>query len=227
MKFEHTEVFNFEGAIRGIRNSWDSHEKSDSGLVCKSCGKDRYFKSHCPHFSFEYVIGANDMKLAKNLIKAGSSHAKFMRQILVCVDITAPLYWWKQFDQYKIGTVTNSESTMHRITAEPFKIEQFAVEKIDFLTDEKLITWTHHILMEHLAWLNELRKDYLNTKDKGIWKAVIQLLPDGWLQKRTTTMNYAVLANIYHDRKRHKLTEWNDVCDWIATLPYKELITGE
>lgn len=218
MKFENADVMNVHNAIRGIRNSWDSHEKSDSNW--KEVGDE------LP--DYQYVIGENDMKLVKKLIKAGSSHAKFMRQILVSVDITAPFYWWKQFDQYKVGTVTNSESTMHRIVAEPFTIEQFQLDEVLFNKDyggQVVAINTTHILQLHIAELNRLRGHYLETKDKRIWRAIIQLLPDGWLQMRTTTLNFAVLANIYHDRKFHKLDEWKEMCEWIETLPYSELIT--
>lgn len=215
MKFEHTEVMNLEGAIRGMRNSFDSHAKSDSGREVYT-NYETYEEHYC-----EFEIGPNDLKLAQSLCKAGSSHAKFMRQILVSVDITAPLYWWKQFDQYKVGTVTNSESTMHRVTAREFRTEQFAL-----LNDDEMVFDVKGMLIEQLINLNFLRAQFLGTKDKRYWKAIVQLLPDGWLQKRTTTLNYAVLANIYHDRKRHKLSEWQDVCKWIAELPYSELITG-
>lgn len=219
MKFENVDVMNIENAIRGIRNSWESHEKSDSGW-------EEVSQHDYPDYKF--VIGEADMKLAKNLVKAGSSHAKFMRQILVSVDITAPLYWWKQFDQYKVGTCTNSESTMHRIVAEPFTIEQFQRDEreydVDFISTHEII---RHMFNKSVDDLNFLREQYLETKDKRIWRAIIQLLPDGWLQMRTTTLNFAVLANIYHDRKNHKLDEWHEMCRWIETLEYAELITGK
>lgn len=200
IEFEQTEVFNIDGALRGIRNSWESHDKSDS-----------YYDSN------GFNLGEADKKLALNLIKAGSSHAKFMRQILVSVDIIAPLYWFKEFDQYKVGTVTNSESTMHRIMSKPFTVDLFSFED------------PHRVPSYHLTildMLENLRKEYLKTKDQRVWKYLIQLLPSGWMQKRTTTLNYAVIANAYHDRRNHRLTEWHDFCSWAESLPYSELITG-
>lgn len=217
ISFDKVSVMNIENAIRGIRNSWDSHNKSDSTST---------------------YIGESDYKLALKLIKAGASHAKFMRQILVSVDITAPLYWWKQFDQYKIGTTTNSESTMHTINRTGFCDENgrfnekmFSFNK-DFINElysnddeeDYLITT---FIDDTYQYLEKIRLQYNATKDKRYWDLLIALLPSGFNQMRTTTLNYAVLANIYHDRKHHKLMEWHTMCDWIETLPYSQLITGK
>lgn len=212
-KVERVSVMNIENAIRGIRNSWDSHNKSDS--------TDTY-------------IGESDLKLAKKLIKAGASHAKFMRQILVSADITLPLYAWKQMDQYKVGVTTNSESTMHTINRTGFwdengclKEEMFSFD-YDFLNNADIFTeYSNYTMCDFISHLEHLRVRYNETKDKRYWDLLIALLPSGFNQMRTTTMNYAVLANIYHDRKNHRLKEWHDMCDWIETLPYSELITGK
>lgn len=204
IEFTHTEVMNLEGAIRGIRNSYESHDKSDSQMVAESG-------------EWWFEVGEADKKLALNLVKAGSSHAKFMRQIFVSVDINAPLYWHKEFDQYKVGMVTNSESTMHKIQSKPMVDELFSIEPPEDMKDE------YQFLIEHLE---HVRQMYNATKDKKYWRYLIQILPSGWMQKRTTTLNYAVIANAYHDRKNHRLTEWHDFCRWAETLPYSELITG-
>lgn len=215
IKFERVGVYNLENAILGIRNSWDSHAKSDS-----TCD----------------YIGDNDKKLALKLNKAGASHAKYLRQIMVSVNITAPLFWWKQFDQYKVGTTTNSESTMHTINRVGF-INEEGYDNVDMFSMEfEFLTKFEYPSMEAKTYegisiifetLENLRLLYNKTKDKRYWDLLIALLPSGFNQMRTTTMNYAVLANIYHDRKHHKLTEWHEMCDWIKTLPYSELITGD
>ena len=208
IKFEKVGVYNIETAIVGIRNSWNSQHKSDS--------TDTY-------------IGEEDLKLALKLNKAGASHAKYLRQIMVSANITGPLYWWKQFDQYKVGTTTNSESTMHTINRKGITQDLFSFNYDDAVKieseDENSVTYT--MILNVLADLEELRIKYNETKDKRYWDLLIALLPSGFNQMRTTTMNYAVLANIYHDRKNHKLDEWKVMCDWIKTLPYSELITGE
>lgn len=194
MKFENTEVWGFEHAIRGMRNPMESWNKSDS-----------FIKS--PHNY--YVIGENDLKLMQKLIKAGSEHRKFLRQIFVAVDITAPLYWWKEFDTYKIGTVSNSTSTMHKLASTPITIDCFE-------NGEMIYSFT-------IAELETNRLKYLETKDKNEWKRLIVNLPESWLQKRTITMNYENILNMYRQRKNHKLTEWSkSFCDWVKTLPYAE-----
>lgn len=204
MKFEDTEVWGFEHAIRGMRNPLESWKKSDS-----------FIKS--PHNY--YVIGPNDMKLMKTLIKAGPEHRKFLRQIFISVDITAPLYWWKEFDTYKVGTVANSTSTMHKLASTPITIDCFEMGDYCGFFETP---WKNLI-----ALLEQCRKEYNETKDKRYWKELIRLLPESWLQKRTVTMSYENVANIYSQRMNHKLTEWSkDFIQWADNLPYfKELFT--
>ena len=198
------EVMNLKNAIRGARNPMNSWAKSDS-----------FFNE-----SGEYVLGENDLSLAVRLRKAGSDHRKFMRQILVSMDITAPLYWWKEFDTYKVGTVANSTSTMHKITSMPFDISHFSTDKMD--------TETVEFMQGIVEYLEKLRSRFLETKDKNIWYDIIQLLPSSYNQMRTCTMNYENLVNIYHARKNHKLDEWHTFCDYVKTLPYaNELIICE
>lgn len=206
MNFEKTEVWGFEHAIRGMRNPLESWEKSDS-YKCKYCNDKcvEYLKKNCADF----FIGAEDLKLMKNLIKAGSDHRKFMRQIMVSVDITAPLYWWKEFDTYKVGTVANSESTMHKLASTPITIECFECSEL---------VWKDMVNM-----LEGWRQDYLESKDKKYWKKLIVNLPESWLQTRTVTMNYENILSMVHSRKSHKLTEWSlDFVAWIKSLPYAE-----
>lgn len=212
MKFEKTEVWGFEHAIRGMRNPLESWSKSDSYW-----GNDE----GCLE---SYVIGKNDLELAQKLIKAGSEHRKFLRQILVSVDITAPLYWWKEADTYKVGTASNSCSTMHKLADTPITIDCF--EKDDF---EDCDVESRYLVFPLRTWgslvsdLEFLRKKYNETKDKRYWKELIRLLPESWLQKRTITMNYENILNMYRQRKNHKLTEWSkSFCDWVKTLPYAE-----
>ena len=217
LKIENFEVLGWEHAIRGMRNPMNSWEKSDSnffddseGHVCNIC------QGHGPMSLIE--IGSNDYALMKNLRNAGTDHRKFMRMITVYLDITAPLYWWKEFDTYKVGTVANSCSTMHKIHAKEFTLEDFSCEKLyDPLGDLRPI----------IDRLNVYRERYLKTKDKNDWWQMIQLLPTSYNQKRTVMLNYEVLANIYKSRKNHRLDEWHTLCDWISELPYSELITGE
>ena len=176
-----------------------------------------------------FYIGPNDLDLAQRMIRAGSSDRKFMRQIMVSVDITAPLYWYKQFDTYKVGTVANSTSTMHKLTSN--NMEDLSNYEIsDYNKDLQLIDPTHLEIRisQYLNDLEQLRQLYLQTKDKRYWKELIRWMPNGWLQTRTVTMNYEILRNIYSQRKHHKLTEWHQFCDWIKSLPYgQELITLE
>ncbi|MEG0541418.1 MAG: hypothetical protein RR461_12110 [Angelakisella sp.] len=189
-------VMNFENAIRGARNPMNSWDRMDS------------FYDEQGNF----VMGENDLSLAKRLCKAGSDHRKFMRQILVSVDITAPLYWWKEFDTYKIATVANSTSTMHKIHSQAFDLSQFSCQEMTEATAKQMA-----LLVEYLE---QLRLLYLETKDKRYWLDMIQLLPASYNQMRTCTMNYETLVNIYHARKGHKLAEWHVFCDCIASLPY-------
>lgn len=212
IKFENVEVFGWEAAIRGMRNSWGSHEKSDSRYI-------RYDPdTRCILSRFE--IGPNDLTLMKQLAGAGPSHAKYRRYINVTVDITAPLYWWKEFDTYKVGTVANSESTMHTVMKDEFYIEDFSNEYLD---EEALMQ-----LSTFVRKLNYWRKEYLMTEHpaikKRIWYRIIQLLPSSFNQKRTMQLNYEVLAHIWKDRKNHKLDEWREgFCkEFIQTLPYSE-----
>lgn len=212
IKFENVEVFGWEAAIRGMRNSWGSHEKSDSRYI-------RYDpNTRC--ILGRYEIGPNDLDLMKQLAGAGSSHAKYRRYINVTVDITAPLYWWKEFDTYKVGTVANSESTMHTVMKDEFYIEDFSNEYLD---EEALMQ-----LSTFVRKLNYWRKEYLMTEHpaikKRIWYRIIQLLPSSFNQRRTVQLNYEVLAHIWKDRKNHKLDEWREgFCkDFIQTLPYSE-----
>ena len=202
MKFEKTEVWGFEHAIRGMRNPFESWCNSNSSYIDK-------------RFNDQFYIGKNDLSLMQKLIKAGSEHRKFMRQILVSVDITAPLYWWKEADTYKVGTVSNSCSTMHKLANTPITKECFEMGDYCGFFETP---WKNLI-----ALLEQCRKEYNKTKDKRYWKELIRLLPESWLQKRTITMNYENILNMYRQRKNHKLTEWSkSFCDWVKTLPYAE-----
>ena len=227
IKIENTEVVGWEAAIRGMRNPLNSWEKSDSGY---GCGNDKeYFcdkcssSFHCPSREKTYNIGPNDYDLMKRLRNAGTDHRKFMRMITVYVDITAPLYWWKEFDTYKVGTVANSCSTMHKIHAKEFTLEDFSHEHL-FPTAKKNLESTIDILNGYRDQYSvdtnpELKKEY--------WWQMIQLLPSSYNQRRTVMLNYEVLANIYKSRRNHKLDEWRTFCDWVEDLPYSELITGK
>ena len=210
MKFENTEVFNFAGAFRGMRNPMSSWDKSDSGEECEE------------HFGFsfcKYKIGKNDLELAQRLIKAGSEHRKFLRQIFISVDITAPLYWWKEFDTYKVGTVANSTSTMHKLASTPITLDCFEMDDYAEL-DNGFCTDMWKSLIE---WLEGLRQKYNETKDKRYWKELIRLLPESWLQKRTVTMSYENILKMVRERINHKLSEWREsFIDWAKTLPYAD-----
>lgn len=198
IKLERTSVMNLENAMRGARNPMNSWGRTDSG----------YNENH------EYVLGPNDLDLAKRLRKAGSDHRKFIRQIFVSVDITAPLYWWKEYDTYKVATVANSTSTMHKIHSKPFERADFSC---DHMTEETLA-----FMDTVIERLEKIRLEYIETKDKAQWYDLIQLLPSSYNQMRTCTMNYETLVNIYFARCNHKLKEWHEFCDWIKTLPYAE-----
>ena len=227
LKIKNTEVLGWEHAIRGMRNPMNSWEKSDSFIPCyqkTECHKCEvnqkcayYFEDGNPYKKDDF-IGPNDYTLMKNLRNAGTDHRKFMRMITVYLDVTAPLYFWKEFDTYKVGTVANSCSTMHKIHAKEFTLDDFSCEKLyDPLGDLRPI----------VDRLNVYRERYLKTKDKNDWWQMIQLLPTSYNQKRTVMLNYEVLANIYKSRKHHRLDEWHTLCDWIEELPYSELITGK
>ncbi len=211
IKIEYTKVEGFEPAIRGMRNPLNSWDKIDSGY--QPIYIDGNFEG------VEYIIGENDLGLAKRLIAAGSDHRKFMRMIVVWVDITAPFYWWKEFDTYKVGTVANSCSTMHRIHAKELTLDDFGTEH---LNEHSL-----NILKLTIRNLNTARAAFTEGKDKEDWWQMIQLLPTSYNQKRTVMLNYEVLRNMYHARQNHKLDEWRELCRWIEALPYSELITGE
>lgn len=222
IKFENTETLGWNNAIRGMRNPLNSWEKSDSYWECTdySPEEERDF--------YEYKIGPNDHNLMKHLCNAGTDHRKFMRMITVYVDITAPLYWWKEFDTYKVGTVANSCSTMHKIQAKEFTLEDFSYEHLEWTDAPEECYEAGDILSLTIKMLNVNRHRYLETKNKKYWWQMIQLLPSSYNQKRTVMLNYEVLANIYKSRKNHKLDEWSiDFMKWIESLPYSELITGE
>lgn len=204
LKTERVEVMNFNNAIRGARNPLNSWNRSDS-----------YFDENG-----KFVLGENDLSLAIRLRKAGSDHRKFLRQIFVTVDITAPIYWWKEFDTYKVGTVANSTSTMHKITSAPFDISHFSCDRMDEETLKHM--------QEIIEYLEILRLRYIETKDKQLWYNIIQLLPSSYNQMRTCTMNYENLISMYNSRHNHKLDEWHIFCDFIRSLPYsKEIIICE
>ena len=247
IKFENTEVLGWEHAIRGCRNPMNSWEKSDSEF------------EECDHADVYYPcvkIGPNDLDLMRRLAAGGPVHAKYRRMITVYVDITAPLYWWKEFDTYRVGVEKNSCSTMHKIHAKEFAIDDFSHEHLDGVSRDMFMQNDNDqpyffcsfedMLYIQIETLNRARKLYLETKDKKYWWQMIQLLPSSYNQKRTVMMNYEVLAHIWNDRRRHKLDEWSETdvseevlrierrepftylsfCDWIKTLPYSELITG-
>ena len=219
LKIENFEVLGWEHAIRGMRNPKNSWEKSDSGW-------EPQFDTEQGPVSGEFVIGPKDLDLMTRLRNAGTDHRKFMRMIVVYVDITAPLYWWKEFDTYKIGTVANSCSTMHKIHAKEFDVNDFSHEHVEELTGDDY-NMSYDFLLRTVDILNYYRKKFLETGDKVYWWQLIQLLPSSYNQKRTVMLNYEVLANIYKSRRNHKLDEWHTFCDWIKTLPYSELITGK
>ncbi len=213
IKIENTEVFGWEAAIRGMRNPLNSWDKSDSYWTYIEDPETN------EKAKFEFFVGDNDLDLMKRLRNAGTDHRKFMRMITVYVDLTAPLYWWKEFDTYKVGTVANSCSTMHKIQDKEFTMEDFSHEHLDSLN--------RSILFQIIKTLNADRLTYLDSKGKQWWWNMIQFLPSSYNQKRTVMLNYEVLANIYRSRKNHKLDCWHTLCDWIETLPYaKELICG-
>lgn len=202
IKVEHVSVMNLENAMRGARNPLNSWARGDSSYNEKG----------------EYILGENDLSLATRLCSAGSDHRKFIRQIMVSMDITAPLYWWKEFDTYKVGTVANSTSTMHKIHSKKFTLEDFSVDHMTATTLAEFEKW--------VAYLESVRLRYLESKDKADWYDLIQLLPTSYNQMRTVTMNYEVLANIYYARRNHKLAEWHTLCDAIMELPYARELIG-
>ena len=230
MKFENTEVMNFENAIRGMRNPLESWDKSDSEYIDIESEEGIELQSK----GIYYKIGENDLTLMQKLIKAGSEHRKFMRQIFVSVDITAPLYWWKEFDTYKVGTVANSTSTMHKLASTPITLDCFEMDDFEYVncpkskTDIDSPTFSGDMWNKLLDYLERLRQKYNETKDTRYWKELIRLLPESWLQKRTVTMNYENLLAMCSkgQRRFHKLTEWSEsFIGWARSLPYaQELI---
>lgn len=204
IKIERTSVMNFDNAMRGARNPLNSWARYDSEFDENG----------------DFVFGENDLSLAKRLCSAGTDHRKFIRMIFVSVDITAPLYWWKEYDTYKVGTVANSTSTMHKITSKPFELSDFSV---DHMNDEGI-----RAMEKLIKTLEDLRLRFVETKDKELWYTIIQLLPSSYNQMRTCTLNYENLVNIYYARRNHKLSEWHEYCDWAKALPYfEELFISE
>lgn len=204
IKIERTSVMNFDNAMRGARNPLNSWARYDSEFDENG----------------DFVFGENDLSLAKRLCSAGTDHRKFIRMIFVSVDITAPLYWWKEYDTYKVGTVANSTSTMHKITSKPFELSDFSV---DHMNDEGI-----KAMEKLIETLEDLRLRFVETKDKELWYTIIQLLPSSYNQMRTCTLNYENLVNIYYARHNHKLSEWHEYCDWAKALPYfEELFISE
>lgn len=234
LKIENTESIGWEAAIRGMRNPMNSWEKSDSGWTTDGVGNNDILIDTDYEGYSELKIGPNDQKLMDRLRNSGTDHRKFMRMITVYFDITAPLYWWKEFDTYKVGTVANSCSTMHKIHAKEFTVDDFSHEHlIDSLDNNWNIAAGDEcrsapldILCTTIDALNIYREKYLEAKDKNYWWQMIQLLPSSYNQRRTVMLNYEVLANIYKSRRNHKLDEWHTFCDWVESLPYSELITG-
>lgn len=218
IKIENTEIVGWEAAIRGMRNPLNSWEKSDSKWYSIGIPTSNPAAINDKYLSQKYCIGDNDYDLMTRLRNAGTDHRKFMRMITVYVDITAPLYWWKEFDTYKVGTVANSCSTMHKIHAKEFTLDDFSHEHLYLPLQD---------LRPTIDLLNTYRERYLETKDKSDWWQLIQLLPSSYNQRRTVMLNYEVLANIYKSRRNHKLDEWHVFCEWIENLPYSELIIGE
>lgn len=220
LKVENVEVLGWDAAIRGMRNPLNSWEKSDSQFVRDSdygcfgvCPCAELVDCDCCH------VGPNDLKLMNTLRNAGTDHRKFMRMITVYLDITAPLYWWKEFDTYKVGTVANSCSTMHKIAAKEFTLEDFSHEHLGYQSIR--------VLKDTIKVMNDFREEFIKDHEKVNWWQMIQLLPSSYNQRRTVMLNYEVLANMYKSRRKHKLDEWHTFCDWIESLPYSELITGK
>ena len=234
IKLENTEVMGWEATIRGVRNPLNSWDKSDSGWYLTGTPGTNPAAANDKYLREKYCIGNNDLDLMKRLCNAGTDHRKFMRMITVYMDITAPLYWWKEFDTYKVGTVANSCSTMHKIADKEFTLEDFSLDHLYAEDDiagmyysttaEEEFTSTD-VLKVIIEALNNYRKMYLATKDKKDWWQMIQLLPSSYNQRRTVMLNYEVLANMYKSRRNHKLDEWVYFCTEIERLPHSELIT--
>ena len=225
IQVDNVSVFNFNGAFHGLRNPMNSWEKNDTRTIIGDlCEQNPMFDPECG----QPIVGPNDLKLAQRMINGGTEESKFMRQIFVTMDINAPFFWWKEMDTYKVGTTANSCSTMHKLTSREFAaqdfsfdepIESFMFDDQDYISDMRITV---------LDYCECLRRRYLETKDKRIWRALIEILPSAYMQKRTWTANYQVLRNIYFQRRNHKLQEWKDFCSVIESLPYgRELICYE
>lgn len=224
IKIENTKAVGWEHAIKGMRNPMNSWDKADSGWV-----DFEYWDGMCgipDGMGNAYVIGNADLDLMSRLSNAGNDHSKYLRMIVVYCDIVAPMYWWKEFDTYKVGTVRNSCSTMHKIHAKEFTLDDFSCEHL-FNDKEKTEGVSIDYLEDVIKRLNYCREGFLDTNDKYFWWQMIQLLPSSYNQRSTVMLNYQVLKNMYHSRKNHKLDEWREFCEWIETLPYSELITGK
>lgn len=234
IKIENVETCGWEAAIRGMRNPKNSWAKSDSHKCpcadwdgdCPMVMNDNEPAKDCDPDKYHFCVGENDFHLMQALANSGTDDGKFLRMIHVQIDVTAPLYWWKEADQYKVGTVTDSCSTMHKIHAKEFDVNDFSHEHVEELTGDDYNT-SYDFLLRTVDILNYHRKKFLDTKDKRYWWQLIQLLPSSYNQRRTWDLNYAVLRNIYRARRNHKLDEWHTLCNWIETLPYSELITGK
>ena len=231
IKIENVETNGWEAAIRGARNPMNSWDKSDSLWSNGYVDNDHMTVQYAGEYD-EYQIGPNDKKLLQNIANAGPDHGKFLRFITVSLDITAPLYWWKEYDTYKVGTVANSCSTMHKIHAKEFELDDFSHEHlfngydlIEGASDMEYYENPETCLEYTIRVMNHYRQKFIETKDKKYWWQLIQLLPTSYNQRRTVLLNYQVLKSMYHARKHHKLDEWRDFCDFICTLPYSELIT--
>lgn len=237
IKIENVEVMGWEAAIRGMRNPMNSWEKSDSGtcgyphhIGCANC-PDHKICNHPFRNDGVFKLGKADYELVMKLVKAGTDHRKFMRMITVYADITAPLYWWAEYDTYKVGTVRNSCSKMHKLLSKPFEMNDFSFDKLPgYKNYAENTDIFEEVARPIVDILNELRDSYLSCDNEDnkrqIWYAILQLLPESYNQRSTIMLNYEVLANIYKSRKNHKLDEWRTFCDWIKALPYSELITG-
>lgn len=220
IKIDNVDVFGWEASVRGLRSPMNSWEKSDTEyklILDSKCSEDVEKAKTCGNVLVE--IGENDMKLMQSLVKAGSDHSKFMRMINVTCDIVAPLYWWKEFDTYKVGTVRNSCSTMHKIHEKEFTLDDFSFEDFEVEDGEIFLS---DCFTNVVADCEMLRKLFVETGDKKYWRGLIQLLPESYNQRATVQLNYAVLRNMYHSRKNHKLDEWVEFCKWVETLPYAE-----
>ena len=216
IRINHTDVYGFDAALRGARNPMNSWDLSDSYWDDRDEVTTEDGTTYINRIQTDYVIGPRDRKLLSSLAQAGPDHGKFLRMITVTADILAPWYWWKEYDTYKIGTVANSCSTMHKLTCKPFEVSDFSVDQSDEINKSRM-----ELLV---SWLNEYRDLYIESGEKRYWWDMIQMLPSSYNQLRTVHVNYAVLKAMYHARKNHKLQEWHDFCAWVETLPYAELI---